>query len=598
MFHKYSTLILLLLPWALLAQVPDNGSFENGLTGWTVAGSSSANSLNSAAFNNQLTPSDGVFVGFLSNGPGNIGGPGGNIDGNAVNENNIGTLTAPLNFNVFPAVIKFDWAFASSEEDQANNFDDIFDVQISGVRILSGSSNKPGGASPFPDAPAGIPPALTVSGGGPTNGTQLRFGIPPLTSECIVIPNAVPGANNLNVQFQVADQGDSTFDSGLIIDDVRVESFCDNPGTVTLTQLTQTDLTETEGKDGSVVIRLASNIRPVVSSDGAAVAFVANGDFASGNPFLFQQVFVYSGSSITRLTSFTGDEIQSVSLSANGRWVAVAAKNTETDNLEIFRIDRNNNNQTQITTTTGCYNTAPAINNNGNRIAFNSTCGAGLSAGFNGDSNREMVVWNNGTFITNETTGCQTFAPAISTQNSGRYTAFAASCDYTGGNADGNTEVFRLDRNNNTLQQITNTTGAVTVQDSVDISNNGRFIHYIATDVGGNQVFFRYDNNSSSSSFIGLSRGLVLPLSVRNRKDNDAEDIVTESLDLLTGDFIIEYIDLGGSGVVTELLRSVNSTGVGVGRIGGVAHAFLSSNGDPLSFNADLNGEIFQARID
>ena len=598
MNSKYFILLLLLCSQTLYAQIPPNGSFENGLTGWTAGGSGTSNSLNSAAFNNQLTPTDGTFVGFLSTGPGNQGGPTGNIDGNGVNDNDINTLTAPLNFDFFPAVIKFDWSFPSSEEDQPNNFDDIFDVQISGVRILSGSSNKPGGASPFPDAPAGVPPAVTVTGGGPTNNTQLRFGIPPFTSECIVIPNAVPGTNNLNIQFQIADQGDATFDSGLAVDNVRVDSFCDDPGTVTLTQLTQTEQTEAEGKDGGAIIRIASNISPVVSSNGAVVAFVANGDFASGNPFLFQQVFIYNGSTVTRLTSFTGDEIQSVSLSGNGRWVAIAAKDTETDNLEIFRIDRNTSNQTQITTTAGCDNTSPGINNNGNRIAFNTTCGADISAGFNADANREMVVWNNGTFIVNETTGCQSFAPAMNTQNSGRFTAFASSCDYTGGNSDGNTEVFRHDRNSNSFQQITNTSGAVTVQDSVDISNNGRFIHYIATDVGSNQVIFRYDNNSTSSSFIGLSRALVLPLSVRNIKDNNAEDIVTESLDLLTGEFIVEYIDFGGTGVVTELHRAVNTTGAGISRIGGVAHAFLSSNGDPVAMNADSNGEIFQARID
>ncbi|VAW47316.1 hypothetical protein MNBD_GAMMA02-1234, partial [hydrothermal vent metagenome] len=458
-----------------LAQTPTNGSFENGLTSWTVGGSGNVNALNSAAFNNQIAASDGILMGFLSTGPGNIGGPNGNIDANGTNDFNITTLSTNLNFDFFPAVIKFDWSFPSSEEDSNAVFDDLFDVQIAGNRILSGSSNKPGGVSPFPDVPLGTPPAITVSGGGSTNGTLLRFGVTPFNSECIIIPNAQPGTNNLNLQFQTADQGDAIFDSGLVLDNIRVESFCETAGTVALSQITTTSDSEIEDQVGNIISRFANNILPDASSDGSVVAFIANGDFASGNPFLFQQVFIYSSGIVTRLSSFTGDEIQSTSLSANGRWVVISAKNTLTDNLEIFRIDRNNNNLTQITATSNCENTSPSINNNGRRIAFNSNCND-LIAGFNADQNKEIVVWNNGNLILTETINCTSYSPKISSQNSALHTAVASSCDFTGNNSDGNIEIFRLNRNTNNYQQITNTTGALTVQDSVDISLNGNII--------------------------------------------------------------------------------------------------------------------------
>lgn len=583
------------------AQTPPNGSFENGLTNWTLGGAGRVDSLTAANMNNQITPTDGVRMAFLSSGPGNVGGPTGLIDGNGLTDFNITTLSTTLNFNVFPAVIKFDWSFPSAEDDQAFNFDDIFDVLAGGTRILSGSTNKPGGASNFPDAPASTGAGVVVGGGGVTNGTNLRFGIPAFTNFCAAIPGAIPGANNVNLQFRVADQADTAFDSGLILDNVQVATNCADPGVIALRQITLSSNSQAEGKNGAVVVRLAQNRVPDISSNGNEMAFIANADYGGGNPFLLEQVFLYTGGAFQRLTNFTGDEVQAVGISADGDWVAAAGRATPTDNLEIYRINTNSGAITQITNTSGCDNTSPAINGNGRRTSFLSTCGSDLGAGFNADGNREMVVWNNGNFVLNESTGCQSFRPAVSSNNQGRITSFASNCDYLATNGDGNIEIFRLDRIGNAMQQITNTTGANNVLDAVDINLNGRYTVYLAQDAGGRHVVFRHDNNSGASTFQGVSRPDRLIINVRIIKTNDGDDIAFEALDLLAIPpapiALIGHIDVQ-SQVVTEGAANDTTLGMGLSRIGGVPHIYFSTASDLVGQNGDANPEIFEGRVE
>lgn len=583
------------------AQVPVNGSFENGLTGWTLGGSARANSLVSANFNNQIAATDGTRMAFLSTGPGNVNGPTARIDGNTINDNDITTLSTTLNFNFFPAVIRYDWSFPSSEEDQGNNFDDIFDVIVGGTRIHSGSTNKPGGASNFPDAPAGPGGQFNVSGGGPTNGTQLRFGVPAFNSLCVAVPGAIPGDNSINLQFRVADQSDRTFDSGLVLDNVRVDTNCGTPGTMAVRQMTLSANSQVETKDGSLIVRFAQNRAPATSSDGSRMVFIANADYGGGNPFYLSQAFMMEGSAFTRLTNFTGDEIQAIEISADGDFAAVSARATPSDNLEIYRINLDNGSVTQITDTSGCDNTSPSVNNNGLRLAFLSTCGSDISVGFNADGNREMVFWNDENFIVNETTACQSFRPIVNSTNSGRIAAFASDCNFTGGNADGNLEIFRMDRQGSVFQQITNTTVSGAVLDSVDINRNGRYLVYIAQDAGGRYVVFRYDNNTGISTFQGVSRPDRLITGVRIIDTNDGEDIFYEALDLFAippmPGSLLGHIDVPTQ-IVTEGIGNSNVSGISAARVGGVPHMYFSVADDLVNMNGDTNLEIFEGRVE
>ncbi|GAB4185670.1 MAG: hypothetical protein Tsb002_09650 [Wenzhouxiangellaceae bacterium] len=597
------TAALLLLGGALAqAQAPVNGSFENGLTGWTVGGAGQVDSLTAAALNNRLPPTDGSRFAVLSNGPGNVLGPAAFIDGNGLTEFDISTLTTTLNFDFFPAVIRFDWTFPSGEEDQAFNFDDVFDVLVGGTRILSGSTNKPGGASNFPDVPAGVPPAIVIGGGGATDGTNLRFGVAGFSSLCVAVPGAAPASNSIPLQFRIADQNDRNFDSALVIDNVRVEPFCGAPGTIALRQVSNSVAGQAENKDGSIIVRLAQNRSPDISSDGSRMVLIANADYGGGNPFLLEQAFLYSGGAFQRLTNFTGDEVQAVDISEDGDWAVVAARASENDNLEIFTIQLPGGAVQQVTTTSGCDNTSPSINNNGRRIAFLTTCGSDIAAGFNADGNREMVVRNNAGFVTNETLSCQSFRPALSSQNSGRFTSFASTCNFTGANGDGNLEIFRFDRNGaGSFIQVTNTSAATAVLDPVSITEDGRYTTYLAQDSGGRHVVFRYDVNNGTSTFQGISRPDRLIFNVSMIETADGNDIFYEAIDLTaippTPASLFGHIN-ATSQIVTEGVANNGSLGLAAARIGGVPHVYFSVGDDLVGQNSDGNPEIFEGRVE
>lgn len=160
----------------------------------------------------------------------------------------------------------------------------------------------------------------------------------------------------------------------------------------------------------------------------------------------------------------------------------------------------------QVSDTTGCENRHPSVSNNnqGRRIAFSTDC-ADLAPGFNADGKYEVVIWdaNSGSFQRHETTGCRSLEPAIAPHNAGRYVTFRSDCDYSGGNADGNFEIFQWDRQSNSYRQITASAGAD--NGGMLSSNDGRYVAFIsnADYTGGNAdgslEVFRYDRNGGGS---------------------------------------------------------------------------------------------------
>jgi Tol biopolymer transport system component len=98
----------------------------------------------------------------------------------------------------------------------------------------------------------------------------------------------------------------------------------------------------------------------------------------------------------------------------------------------------------------------PSISSDGTLIAF---VACDQAAG-DPSNNPNLYVYDTTTSqraqLTN-TTGCNTQLPALSAD--GRFVAFRSDCDHTGGNADRNSEIFLLERNGNSIRQITNTSG-------------------------------------------------------------------------------------------------------------------------------------------
>lgn len=97
----------------------------------------------------------------------------------------------------------------------------------------------------------------------------------------------------------------------------------------------------------------------------------------------------------------------------------------------------------------------PSVSANGRRVAFASAFDL---LGGNADNNTEVYLWDSDSGISQVTTstGIYNFAPALS--GNGRWVAFPSTGDYTGQNPDGNQEVFLLEVESGVVTQITDTT--------------------------------------------------------------------------------------------------------------------------------------------
>lgn len=590
---------------AAFGQLP-NGGFESGdLSNWTAGGGGAVEALQAAGFTPALAPPEGSWFALLSDGPGDVGGaPGGDFDSNGTGDFDSSTLSTTFTTAAAGENLSFRWAFLTSEVGESGTFDDLFEVTLDGVRILSGSVNHPGGVSPFPDTPAYDGTAYTVNGAGPTGGSSFASGVSPFRTFCLKI--ADPGTYTL--QFLIADQGDAVFDTGLLIDDVQVPSACNS----TVTQITDSSGANVEAKGGGLVLTPQSSSSPASSQNGNVLAFVSNANLTGDNPNVIDQIFVSAGGGFERITALTGGHAGSPALTSNGRFVTFESDGDLTPgspgnadgNIEIFRFDRSTSTLVQVTDTTGCENRQPTVsrNNQGRRIAFSTDC-TDLSPGFNADGNREVVLWdaNSGNFQFNETSGCANTAPAIARHNQGRYVSFSSDCDYAGGNADGNVEIFQWDRQTDNYNQITTSVGAD--NGGASSSNNGRYVAFIsnADFTGGNAdgsfEVFRFDRNGGGS-FQQLTDQSPFLLHTSARIENSGNFVAIERIGLLppfSADVV--YADVGAGTVTPVVLGALSFGGLlpAVGVASGSPVVAFQSLSDLAGNNADANQEIFQA---
>jgi len=593
------SMIIMSLPITARGQIA-NGGFENGnLAGWTPGGGGSVEALQASHFSPPITPPEGVWFALLSSGPGDVpNAPGGDFDFNGTSD--FDSTTLGINFTTTDPGerLSFEWAFLTREVGQAATYDDLFDIRVDGISILRGSVNHPGGVSPFPDTPAYDGTSYTVSSPGATNGTTFGSGVSPFRSLCLAIGN--PGSHSL--EFLIADQGDSAFDSGLLIDDVQAPSTCDT----NVVQITDTGGVNLEVKGGGFVFSFQANGNVATSQNGAVLAFVGSGNPTGDNPNLKDQVFVSSGGAFERVTAATGGHVANPSLTSNGRWVTFEASDdlvpgnpgNSDGNIEIFRWDRNNAVMTQVTDTTGCSNAHPTISRNtvGRRIAFETTC-TDLVPAFNPDGNSEVVIWdaNTGNFIVNETSGCENRYPTISRHNLGKYVTFLSDCDLTGTNGDGNKELFQWNRQTNGFIQITDSVGAL--NDVTASSVDGTFVAFLSNadytgqNADGNLEVFRW-NRGGGGSFLQLTNTGPLFANTATAIEDTGRYIAVEQLDLSTSTFTIMYAD-ATNGTLTPVVSGDPILPV-VALAGATPLVAFQSAGDYAGNNPDGNVEIWQ----
>ena len=601
------------------AQTIVNGGFEAGPiggvpTGWTAGGTGRVEVLQLGNFtvtgSNNLTIPEGANLVLLSTGPGNTGGGATDIDGNGTPEYDVVTLSQVIDAGAGGTVLSLKWAFLTAEANEALAFDDVFRVSVDGAPVLTGSVNKPGGSSPYPDTPPYDPGAgrrydgssYTVASAGPTDGSVFGGtaddGFSGWNLFSVILS---PGTHTL--ELLVADQNDAEFDSGLLIDDVSVV------GGQNLFQLTDTAGSFVEAKDGGIVWRPFQSTLPTVSDDGFTFSFLSSGNSTGNNPSGQLQVFTLGASVSERLTTMVEGSASRPSVSADGRYVAYAATDdplgTNPDlNQEIFLHDRTTGDTLQVTDTTGCANSNPSTTfTTAPVIAFQSTC-TGLVGAPNSDGNAEIVVWDGAAFRSiADTTGCVSRGPELAA--AGGHVAFVSSCNLAGGN-DGNEEVFRWDLVGNGVLQLTDiAAGSGVLVDGASISSDGARVVFVSNgnlDGGpaaplGYEVFLWHGGGT-----ITRLTDSGLKLNIVGRLENSGSFVAVERLDLLGGPS--EILLLGISDPATPGVSTVATGGtvalpdLGLDLAASEAVVVFQAQDDLVAGgNLDGNWEVFTSRL-
>lgn len=224
-----------------------------------------------------------------------------------------------------------------------------------------------------------------------------------------------------------------------------------------------------------------------LNSAGSRIAFASSSDPLGSNADGNQEIFVYdlTTSTLAQITNTSDGSNRSPSISDAGNRIAFASDSstlgTNPDgNQEIYLYDTTTSTLTQVTNTTGISSSNPSISGNGSRIAFQSD---GDLTGGNSDGNDEIFLYDFTTLtftqVTDSSSVSGQFSRNPSTSSDGRFTAFVSNADLTGGNADGSVEVFRYDNIGGTFIQLTDDFAFV-VHLAPSISGNGNLVAFNA----------------------------------------------------------------------------------------------------------------------
>src|SRR5690606_13700871 len=226
--------------------------------------------------------------------------------------------------------------------------------------------------------------------------TMLRHGVGAWRHACVPIGGLSAG-DSVTLRFAALDQGDTGYDSALLLDHVQIRSSCDATSTESLRQVTDTSGSAVEVKGGGFELRPVDGYPVAANAAGSQVAFASSANLTGDNPNALRQVFAWNGSAYSRAAGLllaSGGSVQNLSISslAAARHVAVAARLNATAALHIHRWDRSSGAVETVTpasTPFGCVNENPVISDDGTRIAWESTC-----APLNGPAGARKVVFS------------------------------------------------------------------------------------------------------------------------------------------------------------------------------------------------------------
>jgi len=516
--------LLLALAGPAAAQIV-NGGFETGdLTGWTTGGGNRVEVLEGHEFSPDITVPEGAWLVLIATGPDNIPGDSGDYDNNGTADDDSSTLSTSFVTTV-PSMLSFTWDMFSAEADQPDQYDDFFIVYLDGAPVYGRSVYNPGGISPYTDVSPYDGTAYRVWSNGPVNSNNFRSGRPGLETYQVSIDT--PGNHTLS--FRIADQSDNRYDSGLLIDDVRLTAHTDlwitkDDGLSAILPGQALTYYITVGNDGPVDVTGApvTDIFPpeLLGVSWTCAATGGGSCPGSGSGALNELVDLPVGATVIFTVSATVDPGATGTLS-NTATVDPPAGIEDSDDSNNSATDMDTLDPStpliQVTDSSGdsmllkdggfhyvtVQNHRSALSDDGRVIAFTSN---GDLTGGNADLGTEVFAHTDGGGFVQVTDVPAPLAydhaaePALS--RNGRYLVFASSADLTGGNPDWNREIYRWDRNNGVMTQITfTTTGG---QGRPTVSNNGRRIAFTTTsrdllagfNADGNQEIAIWNNGS------------------------------------------------------------------------------------------------------
>ncbi len=197
-----------------------NGGFESNLIGWEVI-QGNVEILSSSNFNTPIPAPEGSYFVLITNGPSDSPAPDNSPysdkDSNGEPENDETILRRSFDLTN-DGQLCYEWSWLTSEEQYVSPYDDIFYVLLDGNIIHSGTVDHNPNSSPFPKIPTDNE-NYSVTSTGSSNGADFESGRSPWQTFCTSV-----SAGSHVIEFVVADQGDHSVDSGLLIDNVTISS--------------------------------------------------------------------------------------------------------------------------------------------------------------------------------------------------------------------------------------------------------------------------------------------------------------------------------------------------------------------------------------
>jgi Tol biopolymer transport system component len=197
---------------------------------------------------------------------------------------------------------------------------------------------------------------------------------------------------------------------------------------------------------------IGESLQPAISANGRFVVFQSTSDLVGHNADFSQELMVYDYLQ-RRVLQLTNDPAGNgasgpASISADGQFIAfVSSSNIGNVNPEfasaIFLMNRFRPSVISKTAAGVFDGDTPTVSDDGRWVAFSATFNA---TGGNPDHNTEILLYDSTrkTFTQlTDTAACANTNPRISAD--GTHIAFTSTCDITGGNADKSREVFLAD---------------------------------------------------------------------------------------------------------------------------------------------------------